>query len=759
MTLAQKVSQMSHRAPAIVSTEPPVLEYQDSDGFEESDGWWNEALHGVVEKDRAATVFPAPLAMGCTWNPELIQTMADAISTEARILHNQYGKKLNYFSPTINILRDPRWGRNDEGYSEDPYLMGQMSLAFCLGMQDAGNTNYLKTVTNHKHFVANNYESVRQTKFPKGNSIVPERWLREYYFPAYKTSVEEGPTFGIMSAYSGLNGDHCSASKFLLTDVLRTEWDFKGLVVSDCGATEDLIYEHGMDPEEAVALAAMAGLDLSCAEAQGSEQGLAYNTYLESAVQKGILGITPEDIDKAVIRLFTVRYLLGEFDDSTPYDNIPDSLLNSKKHHEISNTIAKEGTVLLKNKVLPLDKSALKNIVVLGPFAKENLYGGYYGMPDENNVITVYDGIKNKVGPETMVSHYNGYTEWENRKADDYQTAVKAANSADAAIIVISDEGAGEGSDLKKIEMPATYVKLLKNITNPNTVVLLISSHVPPVPSNVHSLLFLSYGGQGIGEALADVIFGDYNPGGKLSQTAYASTKQLFPMNDYDISKGRTYWFLKEEPQFPFGYGLSYTSFSYDNLNLTSTSLNAANFSEKLSVSIQVTNTGDRGGDEIVQLYVKSPTSDLIKPSKKLRAFKRINLEAGETKSVDFTLSRDDFTHWDTVSSSWKVEDGTFQIQLGASSADIKKTASIELSSSNTITYNISTNTIGQGSITINKSLSSFTAGTDITIVAIPEEGWKFDSWSGDLNGSNNPRKISVDTNKLLTAKFIEENK
>lgn len=703
MTLEEKISQMSHLSPAIERLGIPeygpyydnpyrkiskkrkqeIEEEQKKRAWENLElweggclfgGWWNEALHGVARAGDA-TSFPQVIGLGSTWNPELIREMASIISDEARIHNNVYGKKLTYWSPTINALRDPRWGRNEESYSEDPYLLSRFAVAFVQGMQ-GDHSKYLKTVATIKHFVANNSEFNRHT----GNSDVSERLLREYYFPAFKASVKEGNAASLMGAYNRVNGVPACASEWLLTDVLREEWGFDGCVVSDCGAIIDIVERHKWetDHEKAVAKAVKAGCDLEC-ETCGPEQFL-YDRYLHDAVKKGY--IEEEYIDLAAKRILLTRMRLGEFDppEMVPYTGIPDTLLDCHMHRQKALEVARQSMVLLKNdnNTLPLSKDQWKSIAVIGPNANQTVLGGYSGHPVVR--ISPLEGIQNKVGKEKVKyaqgcniadssevrkKHWD-YIDWIN----DDQAIAEAANlaaSSELAILVLGTNTrvASESHDRKDINLPGNQLELAKAVydKNPNTIVVLVNGMqlaIEWLDGNIPAILEAWYPGQAGGHAIADVLFGDYNPGGKLPVTFYQSSDDLPPITQYDITKGFTYWFHDKEPLYPFGHGLSYTSFEYSSLEMPS-ELKAG---EKMNVSVTVKNTGDRKGDEIVQLYVSDQEASIQVAKRKLQGFRRVPLEPNESRKITFTLKPEQFA-FVNENGNWVVEPGRFTISIG----------------------------------------------------------------------------------------------
>jgi beta-glucosidase len=720
MTLEEKISQMSHLAPGIerlgvIPYEPNFdnpygqisfefsndeadiykerRPWENMDAWEEMDlgcldgGYWNEALHGVARAG-LATTFPQCIGLGSTWNPALIQKMTDATSTEARVHNNVYGKKLTFWSPTINILRDPRWGRNEESYSEDPYLLSRMAVAFVKGLQGEDPT-YLKAVATVKHFVANNSEFNRHD----GSSDVSERLLREYYFPAYKAAIMEGGAMSVMSAYNALNGIPASANSWLLDDILRKEWDFKGYVVSDCGAISDIIHNHKYetDPEKAVALAVKAGTDLEC-ETCGTEHFL-YDKYLPGAVEKGYL--TEADIDNAVKRLMRARMLLGEFDspDQVPYTKISKDKLDCQEHRDLALQIARESIVLLKNEgnTLPLKRETIKSIAVIGPNGNVAELGGYSGTPAVK--VTPLQGITDLVGQDIDVKYEMGclvsdVLNEEQVEKDGYEinkdfdedagigNAVKLAEKSDMVLLFVGTNlaVANEEADRNDLDLPGRQLELVQKVyqANKNVVLVLIngmSLTINWIDENIPAIVEAWYPGQAGGTAVAEVLFGDYNPGGKLPVTFYKNLEDLPPLGDYDITKGRTYMYFKGDVLYPFGYGLSYTSFEFSNLKIDNDRFNAG---EEISVSMDIKNTGQLKGDEVVQLYIKNIDSEVVKPIKKLRRFERVPLNKDEIKTIRFKLNQDDFSYWNDSMKDWTVDAGEYEIMIGASSADIK---------------------------------------------------------------------------------------
>lgn len=719
MTLDEKISQMSHLAPAIerlgvISYEPnfpnPLLtgEHPDYDKVEIEEemairawenlehweeggcldgGWWNEALHGVARAG-LATAFPQSVGLGSTWNPGLIEKMCDVAGTEARVHHNVYGKKLSYWSPTINIQRDPRWGRNEESYSEDPYLLSRMAVAFVKGFQ-GNDDKYLKAIATIKHFLANNSEYNRHN----GSSDITERWLREYYLPAFRAAITEGGAYSVMSAYNAVNGIPVSASPRYLTEVLRNQWGFKGYVVSDCGAVSDIVHQHEYetDPEKAVAIAVKAGLDLEC-ETCETEQFM-YDKYLPGAVEKGY--ITEADIDISVKRLFRARMLLGEFDPPgmVPYSNISREDLDTPKSRELALQLGRESLVLLKNQdqFLPLQREDIGSIAVIGPNSDRAVLGGYSGSPGIQ--IDPLTGIKDLLGGEIEIRFSRGCevsdkeeVAWDEKKdeavfeileeEESIRNAAAVAAECDVAILFLGTnlDIANEASDRTDLALPGNQLQLAKAVfkANPNTVVVLINGMplaVNWLDKNVPAILEAWYPGQAGGTAIAEALFGLYNPGGKLPVTFHRGVDDLPPMGDYDITKGRTYWFYEGDVLYPFGHGLSYTEFEFSKLQVDK--LSGLDLKSSVKVTLEVKNKGLVTGDEVVQLYVKNLKSERVQPLKKLRAFKRISLKPGESNTVQFELSGEDFRFWNEEKGDWELEPGEFEIQIGNSSQNI----------------------------------------------------------------------------------------
>jgi len=630
MTLDEKVSQMLHEAPAIERLDIPKYD------------WWNECLHGVAFAG-VATVFPQSIGLGATFNTGLMARVAKVISDEARAKHHEalrHGERgrcqgLTFWSPNINIFRDPRWGRGQETYGEDPYLTARMGVEFVKGLQ-GNDPKYLKLVATPKHFAVHSGPELDRHHF---DAKVSEKVMRETYLPAFEACIKEGRAVSVMGAYNRVNGEPCCASKHLLIDILRGEWGFDGYIVSDCWAICDFFKHHKVveTPEEAAAMAVKAGCDLNCG-----------NTYpsLVGAVEMRL--ISEETITESVIRLFTARFRLGMFDppEMVKYARIPFEVNDCRAHRELALEAARESIVLLKNEndFLPLDKN-IKSIAVIGPNANrvEPLIGNYHGTP--SIAVTPLDGIRTKAGPTTEILHAKG-CELDDDVTAGFEYAVEIAEKADVAVVVLGlsaeiegEEGCSKSADREDITLLGVQEELLKAVYNTGTPIVLVLINGSAIAVNwagehVPAIIEAWYPGEEGGTAIADVLFGDYNPAGRLPVTFYKSIDQLPPFTDYSM-QGRTYRYFNGEPLYPFGYGLSYTKFEYSNLRIKPKKLSPE---KDIKVSVDVENIGKRPGDEVVQLYISDIEASVSVPLRQLSGFTRIHLEPGEKKIVSFTL-------------------------------------------------------------------------------------------------------------------------
>lgn len=811
MTLEEKVSQLTNNAGEVEHLGIPKY------------NWWNECLHGVARAGKA-TVFPQAIGMAATFDRDMMFRMADITSTEARAKYHDFismdkrgiYQGLTFWSPNINIFRDPRWGRGHETYGEDPYLTGEMGVQFIKGLQ-GDDPRYLKVVATSKHYVVHSGPEPLRHEF---DAVISERDFRDTYLPAFKMTVEKGHVYSIMCAYNRYRGKPCCGSIPLQEELLRGELGFEGYIVSDCGAIEDFHSGHNVvnTPEEAAAMGVLSGTDLNC--------GNQYATLIK-AVEKGL--IAEAEIDIVVRRLMLARLKLGMFDpdEMVPWSGISIDMVASQPHKSVALEMARKSLVLLKNEnnTLPLSKE-LKKVAVIGPNANNVSVqnGNYNGSPVDP--VSVYEGIRSKLGPEAEVryalgsphheglpylnpippdvlytdrdqtrsglntsyySNLEGYGEphlkrtepmldvywWDGEPPaegltdDDYavewsgylvprknglhaigvegqffkfifegdtilqyntshhpiQTyrkldliagrpykikvvmqdkhgdagytlhweepelplqweAVQAANWADHVVLVMGLTARLEGEEMRgldlegfnagdrtSLDLPETQQRLIRRISatgKPVTLVLMTGSAVSINRENesVPSILQAWYGGEAAGLAVADVLFGDYNPAGRLPVTFYKSIEDLPPFEDYDMA-GRTYRYFSGEVLYPFGHGLSYSQFTYDNLILEKDEISA---NESLTISVEVTNSGPLEGEEVVQLYIRDIESNKTRPLKDLRGFERVSIKAGQTIAVTMDLGPEELVYYDTEQGTYLVEAGSYEILVGPSS-------------------------------------------------------------------------------------------
>lgn len=643
MTLAEKASQLVSESDSIPRLNLPAYNY------------WNECLHGVARAGEV-TVFPQAINLASTWDTVLVKRVASAISTEARLKYLEIGKGLTYWSPTINMARDPRWGRNEETYGEDPYLTSRLGVAFVKGLQ-GDHPAYLKTVATIKHFVANNEENNRFSS----SSQIPTKQLYEYYFPAYEACVKEAGVQSVMTAYNAFNGVPPSGSRWLLGEVLRKEWGFDGFVVSDCGAIGVMNWQHRVvnSLEEAAALGVNSGCDLEC--------GTTYKEKLVQAVKQGL--ISEATIDQALTRVLTARFKLGEFDpmELVPYNHYDKKLLAGKKFAELAYEAAVKSVVLLKNEnLLPLSKEKTKSVAVVGPFADHNYFGGYSGQPPYS--IKLLKGVKDLMGKRGKVNYLNGI-------GASRDSIVAAVKGVDVVLVALgSDEKmARENHDMTSIYLPEEQEKLLKAIYQVNPRIVLVFHSGNPLTSewaDVHipAIMQAWYPGQEAGRALADLLFGNENPSGKLPMTIYRAEDQLPDILDFDMWKGRTYRYMKEDPLYGFGHGLSYTSFGFDGIQGSDTLKSGA----RLQCSVELSNTGKWTGEEVVQVYVSRENTPVYTyPLKKLVAFKKVKLAPGEKKRVEFNIPPRELSVWEN--GNWRMLTGKYTLFIGSGQPGLAK--------------------------------------------------------------------------------------
>ncbi|MFX0023940.1 MAG: glycoside hydrolase family 3 C-terminal domain-containing protein [Candidatus Hermodarchaeota archaeon] len=670
LTLNEKIAQLLNKSPQIERLNIP--EYD----------WRNECLQGVAFKG-IATIFPQAIAMAATWNPKLTFQVASAISDEARAKHHKFAsigqrgrwQGLTFSCPNINIFRDPRWGRGQETFGEDPYLTSKISVAFAKGLQGE-HPQYLKVISEPKHFAVHSGPE----KFRHEIDIeVNKKDLYETYLPAFRDCIQQAKVEGIMSAYNRLNGESCSASKTLLDKILRKEFGFEGYVIGDGGAITDIYKNHKIvdSLEQAVAIAINAGCDIiNPMNLTTLAKTKKYRKAILNAIDQEFISL--ETIDKSLARTFRARFKLGMFDppDKVPYTKIPYNVVNCEKHQHLALTTAQEAIVLLKNedKILPLDKN-LKSIAVIGPNAdnpKALYYFHYY--PGEYQIITPLEGIKQKVSSNSKVYYSKGCDLFDPSEGN-FQEAIDIANKSEVIIMVLgitSDMEGEEGyvlnserGDRTNLRLPMIQQNLLKTIMdiNKNIVLVLTSGSCLSINyanENIPAILETWYSGEKGGLAIANVIFGDNNPAGRLPITFYKSIHQLPDFKNYSM-QNRTYRYLKEDPLYSFGYGLSYSEFEYRNLNITPKKINP---NDKIKLNFEVKNIGNFAGDEVVQLYIKHLSSDHRVPLIELKRFKRIHLKAEEIKTMSFTLTKKDLSIVDE-NGDYLLKSGEIMIFVG----------------------------------------------------------------------------------------------
>lgn len=639
MTLDEKIGQLGNTAPAI-----PRLKVKDYN-------WWNEALHGVARNGKA-TIFPQGIGIGATFDPDLAYRVASAISTEARAkfwISQKYGNHskyagLTFWTPNVNIFRDPRWGRGQETYGEDPFLMSKIGVAFVNGLQ-GDDPNILKSAACAKHFAVHSGPESERHHF---NAVASKQDLYETYFPAFEALVTEAKVEGVMTAYNAVYGVPAGASKFLMQDILKDKWNFDGYVTSDCGAVNGIYHKlkYAKSMEEAAALALEAGMNLNC--------GKTFR-FLKKAVDDGLI---PEKlIHERTKQLFKTRFRLGMFNkvENNPYAKLGPENIHSQEHIDLAREAAQKSIVLLKNKnnTLPLSKD-IKVPYVTGPFANsaDMLMGSYYGISP--GIVTVLAGIADKVSLSSSLNYRSGALPF-HKNINPKNWAPMVAKESDVTICVVGLTADREGEevdaiaaahvgdkvDLKLPENQINYVKKIASVKK-GPLVLVIASGSPisleGIEEHCDAILQIWYPGEQGGNAVADILFGDISPSGKLPITFPKNVKQLPSYNDYSM-KGRTYKYMTEEPLYPFGFGLTYSKIEMDNLKLSATKLKK---NQSLEVSVDVKNTGDFDVEEVVQLYVSPVDNKLNLPLRTLKGFKRVKLSKGESKSVTFNLSPED---------------------------------------------------------------------------------------------------------------------
>lgn len=665
LTLEEKASLLLYNSPAIERLGIPAY------------NWWNEALHGVARNGRA-TVFPQAIGLAATFDTALVHRVASAISNEARAKYQASIKKgiygqysgLTFWTPNINIFRDPRWGRGQETYGEDPFLTSQIGTAFVKGLQ-GNHPNYLKTTACAKHYVVHSGPEALRHEF---DAVVSDRDFWDTYIPAFKALVE-ADVQSVMCAYNRTNSGLCCGDPFLLKDVLRDKLGFDGQIVSDCWALSDFVSGHKTvtTEPEAAALAVKAGVNLNC--------GYIYKSVPE-AIKLGL--INEKELDGILRPNLRLRFRLGMFDppENNPWRNISPSVVNCEGHKELARQAAVKSFVLLKNdnQVLPLRKD-IGSLFVTGPVASnvEVLLGNYNGLPGE--AVTFLEGITSKVDVSTKISYNEGcdllefgarklwFAEW---------------SEATIAFLGITPDLEGEEGDAylsankgdrESISLPESQLKFLQELrkrTKEKPLIVVVTGgstiSLTDVFPLADAIIMAWYPGEQGGNAMADVLFGDANFSGRLPLTFYHSEKDLPPFEDYNM-EGRTYRYFHGDAMFPFGFGMNYSHFSYNTLGTDKTVYKPG---ENIELEILIANENETDGDEVIQVYVSKPDSKIVRPIKELKAFKKVFLYAGQSQKVKLSLPVDELEYYDTELKGYTVEPGKYLIQIGKSSDQIE---------------------------------------------------------------------------------------
>ena len=688
LTLEEKILQMVHGASEVSRLGIPAY------------NWWNEALHGVARAG-VATVFPQAIGLAATFDPVWLEKVADIISTEGRAKYEAASRRgdrdiykgLTFWSPNINIFRDPRWGRGHETYGEDPFLTAELGKAFIEGIQGKDD-QYLKAAACAKHYAVHSGPEGLRHEF---NAIASDKDLWETYLYAFEDCVVDGQVESVMGAYNRTNDDACCAHPYLIEEVLRGLWQFDGHFVSDCWAIKDMNGGHGLTSSlhESSALAVKRGCDLNC--------GNAYLTLM-SAVDEGLL--EEKDIDLALTRLLTARYRLGLLGDAgkTPYENIPYSVVDCDEHREINLETARRSLVLLKNDgLLPLSREKIKTLAIIGPNAdsRDALLGNYNGTP--NNAYTPLRGFTEEVLPDTRILYAEGCHLFRksmtnlSQPADRIAEARACMDEADAVILCLGLDAMLEGEegdtgnefasgDKPDLNLPGLQNRLLEEAAasgKPLVLVVMAGSAlaINTAEEKAHAVIQAWYPGGMGGKAIAQLVFGDYSPSARLPVTFNRTSDELPEFTDYAMT-GRTYRYMEQEALYPFGYGLSYTQFTYQNLQtealvrgseepvsqeaiLSDRNLTAAR------VQGEITNTGERAGREVIQLYVKATNApdETLQPKYQLRGVCSVYLEPGETKTIAFDLSAKHLWQYDEQAKRYLMP-GEYTVFVGGSQPD-----------------------------------------------------------------------------------------
>jgi beta-glucosidase len=672
LTLEEKISLLGYNSKAVPRLGIP------------SYNWWNEGLHGVARAGKA-TVFPQAIAMAASFNDSLLLEVANAISTEVRAKYNlssaqghQQYMGLTFWSPNINIFRDPRWGRGQETYGEDPFLTATMGSAFVKGLQ-GNDMNFLKASACAKHFAVHSGPEAIRHSF---NVVIDEKDLRETYLYAFKKLVDAGVE-SIMCAYNRVNNEPCCTGNTLLRNILRNEWKFKGHVVTDCWALDDIFLRHKTlsDNIETAAAAIKAGVNLDCSTLLQDD--------VMKAIQKGLL--SPKEINNALAPILATQLKLGFYNDpwSHPYSKYREDSVANPYHKMLARKMAQQSMVLLKNakNILPLDKNKYNTIAVVGPNAAslDALVGNYHGVTDK--AVNFVEGIAAAVNVATRVEYDMGC---------DFSDTVHfggtwMAGNADVTIAAIGLTPVYEGEegdaflsknsgDKSTLSLPASqiaYIKALhKESKKPIIAVVTGGSclDLSSIEPYVDAMIYAWYPGEQGGNALADILFGNVSPSGRLPITFYSSLNDLPSFSNYNM-QGRTYRYFNKKVQYPFGYGISYTTFDYA---WDKRPQQTATLKDTLTFSVRIKNSGTMDGDEIVQAYIQYPNLERM-PIKELKAFKRISMAKGNEREVELKIPLMELQKWDLKQHQWKLYPGDYTILIGINSEDIKLRTTVKV--------------------------------------------------------------------------------
>ncbi len=677
MTLDEKISQMSHDASAIERLDVPKY------------NWWNECLHGLARSGKA-TVFPQSMGLAATFDDDLIFRMASAISDEARAFYNNASKRdnrgiytgLTFYSPNVNIYRDPRWGRGQETYGEDPYLTSRMGVAFVKGLQ-GDDPKYLKAAACAKHYAVHSGPEKYRHEF---NAEANFRDMNETYLPAFKALVQEADVKSVMGAYNRTNGEACCASPTLLVDILKERWGFDGYLTSDCWAIVDIYKHHKLceTPEQAAAMAIENGMNLNC--------GSVYGSSLRNAVDQGL--VSEKQLDELLLPLMQTRFELGLFDEEAdvPYSDIDVDVVDSQEHKDLAYEAALKSLVLLENKnnTLPL-REDVNYIYLTGPNANnaDALIGNYFGVSDR--LTTILEGFTSRVQPGVSIQYKTGVMiDKPNTNPIDWATGEGSAADVVVACVGLTwliegEEGeaiaSDQGGDMYDNSIPEAQMEYLRKTREVldeagRPLVVVVTGGCPVQLNEIReladALIFAWYPGEAGGYAVADVVLGNANPSGRTPITFVESVEHLPPFEDYSM-EGRTYKYMREhKPLYPFGYGLSYSTFEYDDLTL-SKKINAG---DTQRVEVNITNTSDRDGEEVIQLYITDVEASVPVPVRQLAAIQRVALKAGESKRVSLMIAPDKMSLI-TDDDQRKIESGEFRVSVGGGQP-VEQTASYE---------------------------------------------------------------------------------